>query len=140
MTFPPENVLMPRRAGSPCRLLVCTAAMGLIFLGVFGPARADELVMFEQAGCPYCARWNKEIGSTYGKTDEAKSLPLRRVDIHAERPARLAEISGVRFTPTFVVVHCGKEVARITGYAGDEQFWGLLDASVNAIKETPKCT
>ncbi|GAC1424793.1 MAG: hypothetical protein NVSMB5_18940 [Candidatus Velthaea sp.] len=75
----------------------------------------------------------------YGKTDEGKLLPLRRVDIHAERPPQLVQIGGVRFTPTFVIMHCGKELARITGYAGDDQFWGLVDSAVRTIKESPKC-
>lgn len=102
-------------------------------------AASDTLVMFEQEGCPYCAAWNRNVGQIYPKTDEAKLLPLRRVDLHAIRPADLRGIGGVRFTPTFVVMHCGREFARITGYVGDEQFWGLLDQSVKSIKESPAC-
>jgi thioredoxin-related protein len=104
-----------------------------------GRARADQLVMFRQVGCPYCARWDREVGVTYAKTDEAKLLPLREVDIHAPRPADLASIEGIHYTPTFVVMHCGHEIARITGYLGEDQFWGLLDEAVNEIKEQPKC-
>ena len=95
--------------------------------------------MFEQAGCPYCAAWDREVGHVYAQTDEAKTLPLRRVDLFATRPADLRNIGGVRFTPTFVVMHCGREFARITGYLGNEQFWGLLDNSVKSIKESPAC-
>lgn len=102
-------------------------------------ARADALVMFEQAGCPYCAQWNKDVGSVYAKTDEGKLLPLVRVDLHAKRSAALDHIGGVRYTPTFVVMHCGREFSRITGYLGDEQFWGLIDASLRSLKEAPKC-
>ena len=80
------------------------------------------------------------MGRVYSKTDEAAILPLRRVDLHAVRPADLRAIGGVRFTPTFVIMHCGKEVARITGYLGDEQFWGLLDASIRTVKESPTCS
>lgn len=122
------------------RSLICA---GLVFAATApsfaGPLATDQLVMFEQAGCPYCAQWDREVGNVYGKTDEAKSLSLRRVDLHAVRPADLRAIGAVRFTPTFVVLHCGKEAARITGYLGDEQFWGLLDAAIRTIKETPKC-
>ncbi|GAC1418552.1 MAG: hypothetical protein NVSMB64_28210 [Candidatus Velthaea sp.] len=79
------------------------------------------------------------MGHVYPKTDEAKMLPLRRVDIHAPRPAELRNVGGTRFTPTFVVIHCGREFARITGYLGEEQFWGLLDQSVKALKDAPVC-
>ena len=102
-------------------------------------AGADELVMFEQQGCPFCARWNADVGKVYAKTDEAKLLPLRRVDIYAARPADLRDIKGVVFTPTFVVTHCGKELRRITGYISDDQFWGLLDEAVKADRAEPPC-
>lgn len=103
------------------------------------PAAADELVMFEQQGCPYCAAWDRQIGGIYPKTDEAKTLALRRVDIHADRPQDLRAVRGVVFTPTFVVMHCGRELRRIIGYAGDEQFWGLLDEAVKTIQTAPAC-
>ena len=35
-------------------------------------SRAAELVMFEQGGCVWCARWNREVGPVYDKTAEAK--------------------------------------------------------------------
>lgn len=35
------------------------------------------------------------------------------------------------FTPTFVLIREGTEVARIEGYAGDEFFWVLLDAMLH---------
>ncbi len=96
--------------------------------------------MFEQAGCPFCAAWDRDVGAAYAKTDEGKAFPLRRVDLHAPRPVDLRSVGGVRFTPTFVVIHCGREFARITGYIGNEQFWGLLDQSVRSIKESPACS
>ena len=34
------------------------------------PARAAELVMMEQPGCVWCARFNAEIAPAYPKTDE----------------------------------------------------------------------
>ena len=122
-------------------VLIFWAASAMPTFAANGRVRAasDTLVMFEQEGCPYCAAWNRDVGRIYPKTDEAKLLPLRRVDIHATRPADLRGIGGVRFTPTFVVMHCGREFARITGYLGDEQFWGLLDQSVKSIKESPAC-
>lgn len=89
-------------------------------------ARAAELVMFEQAGCHWCAQWNADIGPIYPKTDEGKRAPLRRVDIHAPIPADLQDITVERFTPTFVLIENGTEIGRIRGYPGDEFFWFLL--------------
>lgn len=91
-------------------------------------ASASELVMFEQAGCVYCQRWERDVGTLYDRTDEARVLPLRRVDIQNQKTSGIALTSPVRFTPTFVVVDQGREVGRITGYSNDTAFWGLLDA------------
>ncbi|WP_458756943.1 thioredoxin family protein [Afipia sp. TerB] len=89
-------------------------------------ARASELVMFERAGCVWCQRWDRAIAPIYGKTDEAKLLPLRRIDIDRQSADGIVLAAPVRFTPTFVVVDQGREVGRIVGYANDESFWGLL--------------
>ncbi len=90
--------------------------------------------MFEQAGCEWCDAWNRQIGPIYPKTSEGRRAPLRRVDIHEERPADLSEIKGVRFTPTFVLVEGTKEVGRIQGYPGEDFFWALL---ANVIERLP---
>jgi thioredoxin-related protein len=104
-----------------------------LLFGSVALAQAAELVMFEAKGCPYCARWNAEIGHLYAKTDEGKRLALRRVDVDEPRPPDLKEIAGIRFTPTFVVVDGGREVGRIVGYLGEDQFWGLLGQLVERL-------
>lgn len=90
-------------------------------------AMSAELVMFEAADCSWCARWNAEVGIIYAKTEEGREFRLRRVDIHAERPADLAWIKRITFTPTFVLVDNGREIGRVTGYPGEDHFWGLLE-------------
>jgi thioredoxin-related protein len=102
-------------------------------------ALANELVMFERQGCPFCQAWDRDVGRLYAETDEAALLPLRRVDIEAPRPTDLAGMSGLRYTPTFLVTHCGRELRRITGYPGEANFWGLLDEAVSAINAAPAC-
>lgn len=89
--------------------------------------RAAELVMFEDAGCIWCARFNAEIGPVYAKTDEGRRAPLRRVESEAALPADLAFIKPERLTPLFVLVDGGREIGRIRGYPGEDHFWGLLD-------------
>ncbi|HEX2655005.1 MAG TPA: thioredoxin [Xanthobacteraceae bacterium] len=90
-------------------------------------ARAAELIMFERAGCIWCARFNAEIAPIYGKTEEGRIAPLRRVDRNGPLPADLAGITPGAFTPVFVVVEEGREIGRISGYPGDAFFFGLLD-------------
>ncbi|MBF9033099.1 hypothetical protein HKCCE2091_02515 [Rhodobacterales bacterium HKCCE2091] len=84
-----------------------------------------ELVMVEEAGCIYCARWNAEIAPEYPVTPEGRFAPLRRVDLH-DLPDDVAFASRPVFTPTFVLVEDGAEIGRLEGYAGEDFFWGLL--------------
>jgi thioredoxin-related protein len=92
------------------------------------PARAGELVVFERKGCVYCQRFERDVAPLYGRTDEGRRAPLRRVDVSQGPPRDIALAAPVRFTPTFVLVEDGREVGRVTGYASDEAFWGLIGA------------
>ena len=104
------------------------AGMALIFAAGFAAAAdAAELVMFERAGCVWCIRWDAEIAPAYGKTEEAKRAPLRRVDVMQRRPDDLAAVRPVVYTPTFVLVDEGKEIGRIEGYRDEAFFYGYLD-------------
>lgn len=101
---------------------------------------AGEFVLFEEPGCTWCATWQDEIGVVYHKTDEGRRAPLRRVDKTAERPADLAEIGAIPFSPTFVLVEDGVEVGRIVGYPGEHFFWPMLQellARLDGLPEGP---
>jgi hypothetical protein len=96
-------------------------------------ARAAELVMFEQKGCVWCQRFDREIAPAYGKTSEGKRAPLRRLDIAQPVPPDLGFIRRERFTPVFVLVEDGREIGRIRGYPGDTFFWGLLASLIERL-------
>jgi thioredoxin-related protein len=93
-------------------------------------ASAAELVMVEQTGCHWCERWDAEISHIYPKTEEGQRAPLRRVDLR-DLPVDLTFRSPPVFTPTFVLVQDGQELARLEGYNGDEFFWFLLGQMLN---------
>lgn len=98
----------------------------LLGLLLAAPAHAAELVMFTQAGCVWCQRFDREIAPAYPKTGEGKRAPLRRVDIGKPMPPDLGFVVRERFTPVFVLVENGAEFGRIRGYPGEAFFWGLL--------------
>jgi hypothetical protein len=89
-------------------------------------AQAAELIMLERPGCSWCLRWNREIAPVYPKTAEGRQAPLRRVDVTEPWPADLAGVDGDLYTPTFIVVDNGTEIARLRGYPGEDFFWPLL--------------
>ena len=104
--------------------------LALALLLAFAPATvvaADaELIMFEQPGCPFCAKWNREIGPIYPKSDIGAKAPLRRVQIGDKKSYAVTLTGPVIFTPTFIIAVGGRETGRIEGYANDESFWGLM--------------
>ena len=101
-----------------------SAFMGVILAAL--PASAMELVMVEQAGCHWCAVWNEEIGPIYPKTDEGKTAPLRRIDLHRPVPEDLTIGARPSYTPTFILVKEGIEFGRLEGYPGEHFFWPLI--------------
>ncbi|OIQ31976.1 MAG: hypothetical protein BM559_12240 [Roseobacter sp. MedPE-SWchi] len=99
-------------------------------------ASGPELIMVEQAGCEWCKRWNEEIGPIYPKTREGAFAPLRRVDLHA-LPQDLQVQRRVSFTPTFLIVKDGLEMARLEGYPGEDFFWPLIAKLMSKHLEFP---
>ena len=99
------------------------------------PAAAAELLMFEEAGCGWCERWNEDIGGIYAITEEGKRAPLRRIDISDPLPEGVELKMRARFTPTFVLIEDGREVGRIEGYPGPDFFWPLLDRLLEKLPE-----
>jgi hypothetical protein len=118
------------------KLLLSAAACGLAARATAGSG-LFELVMVEEAGCPWCARWNDEIGPIYPKTPEGRIAPLRRIDIREIAPQTLAVTQRVVFTPTFVLTRDGAEVGRIEGYPGEELFWWFLASILEDNNLTP---
>lgn len=105
-----------------------------LLIGLSMPAMAAEMIMFEQPGCVWCKRFNAEIAPAWPKTEQGQRAPLRRVDIHQPLPADLADIAIERFTPSFVLVEDGREIARLRGYPGDQFFWALVDDMLSKLE------
>ena len=103
---------------------------------LFSAARAETiLIMFEAEGCPYCDLWKAQIGPIYPKTEEGKIAPLLMMDIDDPLPEGVSIESDPIYTPTFVLINDGEEVARLVGYPGEDFFWGLLDRMLSKLPE-----
>lgn len=116
------------------RLLYALLACGSV---LSSQASAEmNLIMVEENGCMWCARWNAEIAPIYPKTPEGQVAPLRRIEINEAIPADLTFTTPPHYTPTFILVDQGKEVSRIEGYPGDDFFWGLLNMMLVKVSES----
>lgn len=120
-------------------ILNCTVALMLWFalpLTVIAEAPSTELLIVEEKGCVYCAKFNREIAVAYPKTREGRIAPLRRLDLHEAWPEPLAHIERPGFTPTFILLYKNQEIGRLVGYNGDEYFWFLLGELLQKIDQT----
>lgn len=112
-------------------------AVGLLAAAWVTVTGAAELIVVEQAGCVYCARFDAEIAPVWPKTDEGRRAPLRRVDLHAAWPEDLSAVGKPTLTPTFILVdNEGREVDRLVGYPGDEHFWFLAGGLLAKLSGT----
>ena len=91
-----------------------------------------QLLMFEQPGCIYCARWNADVAPEYPLTDEGRAAPLRRLQLRDPLPDGITLDRPAVFTPTFVLVADGVEQARIEGYMSEDFFWPMLARMIAA--------
>lgn len=82
-----------------------------------------RLFMVEDVGCPYCAKWDREIGVAYPVSAEGRFAPLVR---RYRRDPDIAFLKNIVYSPTFVVVQDGEEIGRITGYPAADFFWPML--------------
>jgi hypothetical protein len=98
-----------------------------------GAVQAAELVMYRRDGCPWCAKFDREIGPIYPRTEFNSRAPLRQVNLDRDRDTSIVH-GPIRYTPTFVLAEDGKEVGRIEGYPGDGFFWPRLE---DLLKRAP---
>lgn len=117
-----------------CRIASGTFVIATSLFLSANAADSAELLMFEQAGCPYCARFDAEIAPNYPESEAGQRAPLRRVDIFEDRRGGYADIEPAVFTPTFVMIDDeGEEVGRLQGYPGKRYFYGEIEPMLDTL-------
>ena len=107
--------------------LIKAFALALTSTATTQTAAADSrLIMVTSDQCPYCQAWELDVGSVYDKSSYATTLPLTRVEIGSKMPRGVALQKPVVGTPTFLIIHNGREINRQNGYSGGEMFWWWL--------------
>ncbi|WP_411957694.1 SoxS protein [Paracoccus homiensis] len=94
-----------------------------------------RLLMIDQRGCVYCARWDREIGPGYDRSKEGRRAPLMRVDIDGPWPDGLALARRPTMTPTFILLRNGQEISRLEGYPGAQYFYPLIDDMLDRVSQ-----
>ncbi len=90
------------------------------------PESRLELVVVEVENCIYCSIFRRDVAPAYSGSQRARSVPMRFIDINAPDVDSLRLEGPIDNVPTVLVIEGGREVGRITGYVGPENFFHSL--------------
>lgn len=86
-----------------------------------------EILVVEAPGCIYCHLFRRDVWPIYETSQQAKTVPMRFADLNSETIAQLDLLGPIDSVPTVLVLINGKEVGRIPGYVGPENFFHSID-------------
>jgi thioredoxin-related protein len=86
-----------------------------------------ELVVVEASGCIYCDLFRRDVLPAYETSEQGKEMPVRFVDINDVESEHIGLTAPVEVVPTFVVVKSQREVGRVSGYVGPENFFHSIN-------------
>ncbi|WP_295801415.1 thioredoxin family protein [uncultured Microbulbifer sp.] len=130
--------------GNPRQTLLARArhAAALLLLLASPALDAAELLYVYAPDCGACRAFDRDIGEIYPKTEEARTAPLRRLNI-SDIPGKRIVLGAQRVqlnsepigTPTFILISEGHEIDRFSGYSSDELFWMSLQRLLNKLPQ-----
>ena len=91
------------------------------------PADSLELVVIEADGCIFCEIFRSDVLPAYEASEHGKQMPVKFVDINDMDTTHLEFKGAVDIVPTFIVVKDRREVGRISGYVGSENFFHSIN-------------
>lgn len=92
------------------------------------------LVQFAADWCGFCEESKPELEAT----SAALCDRVRVVRVNVDKAPKLADKFGVNELPDFVVMHKGKVVARVKGYADRKTLLGAVGKALRAQKKSSR--
>lgn len=86
-----------------------------------------QLVVMEAPGCIYCNIFRRDVLPSYEVSERGKEMPVRFVDVNDVDKSGIGLESPIDILPTFVVIKDNREVGRIPGYMGPEDFFHSIN-------------
>jgi thioredoxin-related protein len=87
------------------------------------PTSGKELLVFEVDGCTYCAVFRRDVLARYQRSPLNSEAPLRFVDLNKTDDEHYALNGRIAMVPTAVLMSQGREVDRLAGYWGPDNFF-----------------
>lgn len=86
-----------------------------------------QLVVMEAPGCIYCNIFRRDVLPSYEVSERGKEMPVRFIDVNDVDKSGIGLESPIDILPTFVVIKDNREVGRIPGYIGPEDFFHSIN-------------
>lgn len=92
------------------------------------PSAGLELVVLEVPGCIYCNVFRRDVFPAYTRSKRAEDLPIRFLDLNDPAADNIRYAQPVTIVPTVILIEDNREVSRIPGYVGRDNFFRLVSA------------
>lgn len=100
---------------------------------ISAPSSADaELIVIEVEGCVYCKVFRRDVLPGYLASQRSKEVPIRFIDYNTQAAADLPLNGPVTIVPTFVMMKDNREVGRLPGYVGRNEFFKAVTHMLSA--------
>lgn len=86
-----------------------------------------QLIVMEAPGCIYCNLFRRDVLPSYQTSERGKDMPVRFLDVNDVPKTGIELQSPIDILPTFVIVKDNRELGRIPGYMGPEDFFHSIN-------------
>ena len=86
-----------------------------------------ELVVLEVENCIYCRLFRRDVLPQYQASPRARKVPIRFLDLNDKAADDLELSSPVMVVPTVVLIRDKREISRVPGYVGPENFFHAVN-------------
>lgn len=114
--LPSAPVVVPAAHAAPEPVPLAPSAAAAVDTGL-------QIVVFEAPGCLHCNLFRRYVLPAYTASPRSRDVPLRFLDLNEVEADRLGLDTAIDMLPTAVLLHNNREVGRIPGYVGPENFF-----------------
>ncbi|MCB1505678.1 MAG: thioredoxin family protein [Hyphomicrobiaceae bacterium] len=86
-----------------------------------------QIVVLEAPGCTYCTLFRRYVLPAYATSPRSRDVPIKFLDLNDEAYDKLGLDGPVDMVPTAVLMQNNREVGRIAGYLGPENFFHAMN-------------
>lgn len=93
-----------------------------------------ELVVLELENCIYCGLFRRDALPLYQASGRAQQVPIRFLDLNDKAADDLGLDGPVTVVPTVVLMKANREVGRVPGYVGPENFFHAVNHMIGGAE------